>query len=355
MGQRHQIFINTLNGAKFITDEVRTKLSYNKKLKAEFGEKDTTVLAYHHQWLYGISAVIQALHLLEFNRDATPYVTPFKRDGIKYGSIPDDVKEWVNSVTGLVSMFIHPLHRDLGTGRIGIERVHYLNSEQPDMRNNFDHGDNNDGITIIDTVTGKYCFMVLSEYQCVNNGRKPYQILSAVEYARDFYYPTDPAFWSEYDKSRFPGKKMQAEIKRREKKFRKIEKAFRDFRLMTAEEIVDIWPNYANHCNNETVSSTDKILFHATSKSNRNSILSKGLEPRCSDRFDLYTDPRLCLFSDPTTHVLDYVGREGVDIWEVRLDDSYELFDDPCAGELQKCYYVNKIVPADRIRIVQSI
>lgn len=248
MGQRHQIFIHTLNGAKVIANDQKKKL--DKESTKEFGEKETTVLAYHHQWLYGFSAAIQAVHLLEFNREANEYHTPFKDGGIRYGSSfsRDDTQAWVNSVTGLLSLFNHPLHKEFGTGRIGLERLHYLNKDEPNMRENFDNGDNNDGITVIDTVTGKYCFMIINSYQCVDNGRKPYEILSAVEYVRDFYYPVDPEKWSDYDKGRFPGKKMDAEIKRRKRIFDKLEKAFKDFPVLTAEELVKIWPNYSYNC-----------------------------------------------------------------------------------------------------------
>ena len=83
MGQRHQIFIHTLNGAKVIAKDQKKKL--DKERKNEFGDNDTTVLAYHHQWLYGFSAAIQALHVLEFNRDANEYHTPFTL--IEYGGL----------------------------------------------------------------------------------------------------------------------------------------------------------------------------------------------------------------------------------------------------------------------------
>ena len=35
----------------------------------------------------------------------------------------------------------------------------FLNDNEPEMREHFDIGDNNDGITIIDAVQNKYCFM----------------------------------------------------------------------------------------------------------------------------------------------------------------------------------------------------
>ena len=47
---------------------------------------------------------------------------------------------------------------------IGFERMHFLNEDGYDIRNDFTLGDNNDGITIIDTLTGKYCMMNIFTY-----------------------------------------------------------------------------------------------------------------------------------------------------------------------------------------------
>lgn len=195
---------------------------------------------------------------MEFNRDASEYNTPFKDSGIRYGGIfsRNNIEAWVNSITMILSIFNNPLHTFLGTGRIGLEHLHYLNKDENEMRLNFDGGDNNDGITIIDTVSGKYCFMIINDYQCEENGRKPYEILSAVEYARDFYYPVDIKKCSEYDKEIFKGEKLDAELFRRKKNLEIIEKSFEDFPVLTTKELLKIWPNYKSNLqqsNNNTV------------------------------------------------------------------------------------------------------
>jgi hypothetical protein len=40
---------------------------------------------------------------------------------------------------------------------------------------------------------------------------------------------------------------MDAEIKRRKAIFAKLEKAYKGFPVLTEEELVKIWPNYAPH------------------------------------------------------------------------------------------------------------
>lgn len=101
-----------------------------------------------------------------------------------------------------------------------------------------------------------------------------------------------------------------------------------------------------------------KKLYHATLSRNRNSIIEKGLEPRLSKKFDFdYNDKRIYLYENLKSHVLDFVGYQNVDIWEVELDESYELKDDLIAKEdgIDNCYYVNSAIPPERLKIFKSI
>ena len=80
MGQRHQSFIRLHNFSKaFYADKELTPKNYKDKLpeymevmtrKQEdddaFGETDVTVLAFHHQWLFGRSAPLACLNVLDF-------------------------------------------------------------------------------------------------------------------------------------------------------------------------------------------------------------------------------------------------------------------------------------------------
>ena len=47
------------------------------KIAETFGDEFTTVLAHHHQWLYGASAVATVQRVLEFTKRANKYSSPF--------------------------------------------------------------------------------------------------------------------------------------------------------------------------------------------------------------------------------------------------------------------------------------
>ena len=96
----------------------------------------------------------------------------------------------------LLQVQTNPLH----PRGVGIEKMTFLNSEciedgkydsKWDMRLNFTMGDNNDGISIIDTIERKYCLMNIStydmEYACVN--RLKSLIPSSAEDYVHAYYP----------------------------------------------------------------------------------------------------------------------------------------------------------------------
>lgn len=101
-----------------------------------------------------------------------------------------------------------------------------------------------------------------------------------------------------------------------------------------------------------------KKMYHATHISNRDSILEKGLEPRLSNRFNFdYEEGRIFLYEDLKSNALDFVGYFNIDIWEVDIDDSYVLNEDLIAKKdgVDKCYYVTKHIPPEKIKIHQSL
>lgn len=101
-----------------------------------------------------------------------------------------------------------------------------------------------------------------------------------------------------------------------------------------------------------------KKLYHATHISNRDSILQNGLEPRFSKRFDCQNeDKRVYLFEDLKSHVLDFVGYENIDIWEVELDENTIINDDLIAKNdgVDKCYFINNSIPPTRLKIHKTI
>ena len=161
MGQRHQIFIKVLNPVKlkrnYATDT-------DKKLARKmFGSGKYTMLAIHHQWLYGRSAIYNINHIFNITDNVNEYTNPFS-ENYSFNSLDVYIKE----VMMLLQVQTNPLH-PRGTG---IERMIFLNSESIDengkydskwdMRLNFTNGDNNDGVSIIDTIERKYCLMNIS-------------------------------------------------------------------------------------------------------------------------------------------------------------------------------------------------
>ena len=162
MGQRHQIFIKVNNPLK--SKRVYANDTDKKLARKMFGSGKHTILAIHHQWMYGRSAVFNIKHILNLTETMNEYTNPFADD---YSF--DSLDEYIKHVMMLLQVQTNPLH----PRGVGIERMHFLNSDciedgkydsRWDMRLNFTMGDNNDGISIIDTIERKYCLMNISSY-----------------------------------------------------------------------------------------------------------------------------------------------------------------------------------------------
>ena len=131
---------------------------------------------------------------------------------------------------------------------IGIESVHFLNEEHSDMRHHFDYGDNNDGITIVDGVSRKYCMMNIYEYKAEKGERGIYtlphkQPVSAREYM-SVYYGETPETMSEYSKRDKTEKQIIALAKKYTKGNAKIERAINraSSGVLTNKEIKKLFP-----------------------------------------------------------------------------------------------------------------
>ncbi len=205
MGQRHQVFLIVPNP---VTNWKKSGIS--KELKAEFGTERTTVLAFHHQWLYGASAVTNChnvLSWLEKNAQGPEY----KNIVISNSYIDLDYQQlWIN----LMSIFREPIIKKYGRS-YSCEHFIYLNKEEPVMRTNYTVGDNNDGITIIDCINRKYCFMNIFEQEKGNTSVSglPQKTPSTAGDYFSAYYPDKP------------------------KEKNAIDKRFNQYNLLTIEEI----------------------------------------------------------------------------------------------------------------------
>lgn len=180
MGQRHQIFIQVPNPVKVFN--MRNPIEKKRYMKM-FGGRNNTVLAFHHQWLYGLSAVFNVNTVLQFVKNCKlgSYRNMFDKNTIAHAfSTPE---QYVQFITDLMSIITDPNH----PRGCGIEGFWCLNETEPDMRHSYDCGDNNDGITIIDALTGKYCFMNIGGDSTIEQA-EPNVPLSATEYG-SLYYP----------------------------------------------------------------------------------------------------------------------------------------------------------------------
>lgn len=192
MGQRHQIFLKVNNPLKM----KRNYFSKEEKSKARkiFGSGKYTIIALHHQWLYGRSAVFNIKHILDITENMNEYTNPFS-DNYSFNGLDDYIKD----VMMLLQVQTNPLH-PRGTG---IERMIFLNSEcidengkydkHWDIRLNFTFGDNNDGVSIIDTIERKYCLINIHSQEIGDTSvsNLPSMIPSSAEDYVHSYYPDE--------------------------------------------------------------------------------------------------------------------------------------------------------------------
>ena len=118
MGQRHQIFIkvnNPLKSKRVYADDTDKKLA-----RKMFGSGKHTILAIHHQWMYGRSAVFNIKHILNLTETMNEYTNPFADD---YSF--DSLDEYIKHIMMLLQVQTNPLH----PRGVGIERMHFLNSD----------------------------------------------------------------------------------------------------------------------------------------------------------------------------------------------------------------------------------
>lgn len=149
MGQRHQFFIVMPNPIKFRWGQWWTDKT---KARKALGNGKTTVIAIHHQWMFGRSALINLMNVMDFTdtKIMSKFNNPFSPD-----NQTNTYEEWRDLLMNVIQVQANKLH----PRGIGYENMCYLNDDEPEMREHFNYGDNNDGITIIDTINRKYCFM----------------------------------------------------------------------------------------------------------------------------------------------------------------------------------------------------
>lgn len=180
MGQRFQIYLNVPNPAKNFR-----RHDEPGNISAIFGDRETAVLAFYHQLIYGATAVNVAYNLLNFVRQ-----NRIEQENHNYELLnsPDfsycrSLQNYLNCWEYLLSVLPEGI---TGNGRKWkIETFSFLNREGLEFWQRFDRCANNDGVLIVDVMTMKYCFMDIPDSDIKH--LKKFFPLSARVYYRSYY------------------------------------------------------------------------------------------------------------------------------------------------------------------------
>jgi hypothetical protein len=168
MGQRSQTFIKVHNPLVQV-NEIYAEPPTDRRLlkrwddaqaglakwRRALGTGKTTVLAFHHQWLYGLTYTALIHQLLNFYQHKTVisssnhplHMDYFMRSmGVGYETVDVALNRFAEFHALLMGVYSNPWK---GTRDAGLESFTFLNVEEPVMRSHFDCGDNNDGICML--------------------------------------------------------------------------------------------------------------------------------------------------------------------------------------------------------------
>lgn len=263
MGQRHQIYIripNPMKNKEFVEDlkNFDTEKKQFSHAKRFFGTDKTSILAFHHQWLFGMTAaavchnILQEVfksehpqHIFSKEIDSCPYPTRFNSGTDKI----DGYKELVKAI-----LFIQDNLQFAENGaRYGIQDAFFTNEEcyndkgkleYGDCRKDFRIGDNNDGIMIIDCITKKYCFMNIGFGDSSVMKLPELVPVSAGRYVRA-YYPTTEKSLEKYVKEEECGNdktKIQELLTKHLYSVNFVIEQFKNFKVLSREEVAEIFP-----------------------------------------------------------------------------------------------------------------
>jgi hypothetical protein len=251
MGQRQQIFVFMTNPAK----NLQASPAEKKELEKEFGTKDTTILAFHNQWLYGRSSLQSCLGLLNFGAQFTKEAKTSDKAPGGYSS-PITIKgqnyKTKDHIISSIEFILNYRPKKTAWSDAGVGESFYIGKEDERIRENFTMGDNNDGITIIDLIENKYCFMNIYEQDKeTTHGIYSLPELKPVD-ARAYvsaYYgetieTTNPYYFGDHDRSKITKtiKEQQTIVNHNIKINNKAVKGFDKFQVLTLKEISAMFP-----------------------------------------------------------------------------------------------------------------
>jgi hypothetical protein len=253
MGQRHQTFIKVANPIKHVYKEKVTA-----QMKKVFGTEETTILPFHNQWLYGRTALTHALNILthasQLEREQkigdtkswSSYSNPFGVNFLKQKF--DTADKWLRTIEFVMNY----IPKNTEFNEAGFLGSFYIGEEDYGIQNDFRMGDNNDGITIIDAIENKYCFMNINDYKtddelCHSASDLPYMLpCSAHDYVKCYYGETVKAISDYHLKEGVENGLTHRQTATSNKKENSVlVKQFADFTLLTPHDLAVMFPMIA--------------------------------------------------------------------------------------------------------------
>jgi hypothetical protein len=256
MGQRHQIFLKIHNPLKNkeVLDDISLRKEVFKHAKKVFGDNDTSILPYHNQWLYGMSAAAVCFNIMEqVEKSKSPYHILSKEIDelpypVDYSGDKDKVDGFLEVVDRIINTQFNIEFAEAGS-RYGIEKSFSLINQYFDKEGNYDKGsdirlnfrlgDNNDGIMIIDVVNKKYCFI-----RDIYVKPSKIKVIDAAKYV-NLYYATTRKKLGEYYVENVCGNdetKIKKLLETNTKKVEFVKKMFANFNVLSPEEVKEIFP-----------------------------------------------------------------------------------------------------------------
>jgi hypothetical protein len=269
MGQRSQIYLKMenvgkawaerieLNKPKVWKDRLPEFVEANElyeKWKIMYGEGDTIIVAFHHQWLYGRSFPIVASMLLYASKvfkedDSKSYFhKSLWKEGHYTGAKDITLDDPHSLIKWLESYMSNIMDQELGPyARNGVEHYAFLSAEHEiEGRLRYDKdftiGDNNDGVLIVDLITTKYCFIKINggydddEKGTIEENFPYMKPVSALKYIKS-YYPECFEDLYEGDTATPEELSNNCEINT------KFSKRFNQYEVLTAQELIDMFPD----------------------------------------------------------------------------------------------------------------
>jgi len=273
MGQRSQIYVRMENIGKSYFQSIKLddpnnerwrndapayilEMSRYEKWKEAFGDDDTIIICFYHQWMYGRTFVLLASMLLNMNKNLknkNGYINPFLAinwtdEVFGMNKLPSSVNhnDPLDGIKYLQTFISNIFDFELSKySRAGIEGFSLFNLDEngeTEIFTNFTKIDNNDGVLIFDLITNKYCFVNINGDRTVNK-LKYLNPVGAEKYLKAYYPESIDDLSKEQKKS---NEIDEATFISNTKINKKFLKRFKGYETLTVDELILIFPEMNN-------------------------------------------------------------------------------------------------------------